>query len=350
MNLNIKHLLFFILTFSATLSTAQSKFSIQTIAFYNLENLFDTINHPDKLDELSPIMEIENKSYAYKDKLSKLANVLVQIGTQKNTTPPSVIGIAEVENKRVIEDLVNTPPLKQYGYNIIHYESPDQRGIDVALIYNPLIYKPIFNESLPANINKNGFKIDTRDILYTTGYLMDEKVHLLINHWPSRRGGVRKSGVLREQAAYRLKQIVNDIYLENSMAKVIIMGDFNDNPNNKSLKKILGTQKTKKQTLSKELFNPFEKMFKQGNHTLTYKSDLFLFDQIIINYSFVNQQNNYDTFKIYKAGIHNPNYMTLQTGKYKGSPKRSFSRGTYLGGYSDHYPVYIYLIKENKNR
>ncbi len=338
----------FFVVFIHGVSYAQKSYIIQTVAFYNLENLFDTINNPNKLDELSPMMEIKsNRKYIYQDKLSKLANVLLAIGKEKNKLPPSLIGIAEVENKKVIQDLIATKPLNNFNYGIVHFESPDQRGIDTALLYNKDVYKPLFNEALAANLYKDNLKIDTRDILHTTGYLLNEKVHVLVNHWPSRRGGVAKSNMLREKIAWRVKKIIDKIYTEEPNAKIIIMGDFNDNPNNSSFKKILETKIDKHKLEKEDLYNPFEKMFKRGCNTLTFKGDLFLFDQIIFNGNLITKTKNYKDFKFYKAGIYNPSYMTLQSGKYKGSPRRSFGNGTYLEGYSDHYPVYSYLLKEN---
>ncbi|NIJ44254.1 hypothetical protein FHR24_000693 [Wenyingzhuangia heitensis] len=328
---------------------SQKSYIVQTIAFYNLENLFDTIDNPNKMDELSPMMEIKsNRTFIYKDKLSKLSNILCEIGKEQNNLPPSLIGIVEVENRAVVEDLIATPPLSNYNYGIVHYESPDKRGIDTALLYNKDTYKPLYNEAIPANLYKEGYKVYTRDILWSTGYLLNDKIHVLVNHWPSRRGGAKKSSILRERVAKRVKDYVEKIQIEDSKAKIIIMGDFNDSPTDRSFKKVLNTKISKKKLKEQELYNPFEKMFKDGFNTLVYRGDLFLFDQIIFSESFITHKKDYSSFRFYKAGIYNPTYMTLQTGKYKGSPKRSFSGGTYLGGYSDHYPVYSYLLKENE--
>ena len=332
-----------------TTCNSQKTYQIQTVAFYNLENLFDTINDTSKKDELSPMMEIKsNRTFIYKDKLSKLAGVLSEIGSEKNHLPPALIGVVEVENRKVVEDLINTKPLSNYPYDIVHYDSPDQRGIDVALLFNKDIFKPIHSEAFNAKLYKDGFKVDTRDILLVTGYLGNEKVHVLVNHWPSRRGGAKKSSVLREHVAKRNLHIIKQLQKEDPTAKILSMGDFNDNPNNKSFKKVLKTKKSKKKTKKDELYNPFEKLYQKGFNTLTYRGDLFLFDQIFFTGNFLTDKKDFSEFRFYKAGIHNPSYMTLQKGKYKGSPKRSFAGGNYTGGYSDHYPVYIYLIKENK--
>ncbi|GGF61361.1 endonuclease/exonuclease/phosphatase family protein [Wenyingzhuangia marina] len=350
MLLKINQITLIILLLSCNILNAQKSYIVQTVAFYNLENLFDTINNPEKMDELSPMMEIKsNRKEIYLDKLSKLAHVLCDIGKEQNKLPPTIIGIAEVENKKVLEDLIATSPLSDYPYGIIHYDSPDQRGIDTALLYNKDIFKPIYSEAIPANLYNDNVKIHTRDILLVSGFLMNEKIHVLVNHWPSRRGGVKKSSILRERVAQKNLDIIAKIRKEEPNAKIIGMGDFNDNPNDKSFKKVLNTKASKNKLKPEDLYNPFEKMFKEGFNTLTYKSDLFLFDQIFFSDNFITLNKDYQQFKFYKAGIFNPSYMTLQKGQYKGSPKRSFSGSIYLGGYSDHYPVYCYLLKENKS-
>lgn len=350
MLLKINQITLILLLLSCHILNAQKSYIVQTVAFYNLENLFDTINDPEKMDELSPMMEIKsNRTKIYLDKLSKLAHVLCNIGKEQNKLPPTIIGIAEVENRKVLEDLIATPPLSNYNYGIIHYDSPDQRGIDTALLYNKDIFKPIHSEAIAANLYNDNVKIYTRDILLTSGFLMDEKIHILVNHWPSRRGGAQKSSILRERVAQKDLEIITKIRIEEPDAKIIGMGDFNDSPTDKSFKKVLNTKASKNKLKTGDLYNPFEEMFKEGFNTLTYKSELFLFDQIFFTDNFITLDKDYHQFRFYKAGIFNPSYMTLQKGKYKGSPKRSFSGSTYLGGYSDHYPVYCYLLKENNS-
>lgn len=350
MTLTYKILTTLLIFFCSCNLYSQKSYIVQTVAFYNLENLFDTINDPNKMDELSPMMEIKsNRKEIYLDKLSKLAHVLCDIGKEQNKLPPSIIGVAEVENRKVLEDLIATSPLSDYNYGIIHYDSPDQRGIDTALLYNKDIFTPTYSEAIPANLYKDNYKVYTRDILWIAGYLLNEKINILVNHWPSRRGGAKKSSILRERVAKRNLDIIAKIYEEEPHAKIIGMGDFNDSPTDKSFKKVLKTKDSKKKLKKGDLYNPFEKMFKEGFNTLTYRGDLFLFDQIYFSDNYINMDRDYSEFRFYKAGVFNPSYMTLQTGKYKGSPKRSFASGSYLGGYSDHYPVYSYLLKENNS-
>ncbi len=328
---------------------AQKKYKIRTVAFYNLENLFDTINNPDKNDELSPIMQLkEGKSKVYWDKIDKLSKVICKIGREKTKTSPVVLGVAEIENKHVLEDLVKTKYLKQSQYRSIHFDSPDKRGIDVALLYQPRYFKPIHFEAIHPNIYANNKKVYTRDILWVSGYLDDELIHILVNHWPSRRGGEAKSNPKREKAAYKVTQIMEKIRAGDENAKIIIMGDFNDDPMNTSFKHILKTKANKSTIKEGELYNPYENMFKKGLNTTAHRDNLSLFDQIMITSPLLNssKEKDFSSYKMFTSGIFNKRFLMQKNGRYKGYPFRSFSNGIYSGGYSDHYPVYLYLIKE----
>lgn len=326
------------------------KYDIRTLAFYNLENLFDTINNPNKNDEASPIMRLKtNKSKVYWDKIDKLGSVISQIGFDKAKTAPAIIGVCEIENKAVLEDLVKSKYLKKMNYEIIHYESPDKRGIDVALLYQKKYFKPINHESFTPNIFRDGFRVYTRDQLLVSGYLDDELIHVIVNHWPSRRGGEEKSSPLREKAAFQNVKIIEKVREKNARSKIFIMGDFNDNPTNSSLKKVLKTKGKKKKVKKRSIYNPYEKLFKDGNGTLTYRDNIYLFDQILISSSVLDKgKKDFSTYKMFKAKIFNKPFLIEKKGKFKGYPFRSFSYGNYTGGYSDHYPVYMYLIKEKK--
>ena len=240
----------FIVSFALSLGYAQhtqKQFKIRTVAFYNLENLFDTVNDTIKNDEASPIMEMKgDKEKVYRDKIDKLSHVISLIGQEKTKTSPSILGVAEVENKKVLEDLVASENLQKNKYEIIHFDSPDKRGIDVALLYQPRYFNPIHFEAFNPNIYLDNKKIYTRDILLVSGYLDDELIHVIVNHWPSRRGGERKTRPLREKAAYTVKQIIEKIKESDPNPKILIMGDFNDDPINASFKNVLKT-KTKKE-------------------------------------------------------------------------------------------------------
>lgn len=333
--------------------TAQDRskdYSIRTVAFYNLENLFDTINDPNTYDESSPILTLKaNKSKVYWDKINKLASVIAQIGADKANTAPSCIGLAEVENQEVLTDLIQSNYLQRYGYESIHYDSPDSRGIDVAFLYQKKHFNPIDHKPFTLLLFDQNKRVYTRDQLLVTGYLDDELIHFVVNHWPSRRGGEAKSRYLRERAAYLTKTIISPIQEQEPEAKIIVMGDFNDDPINSSFKSVLNTQASKNNLADDALYNPYEALFKKGYSTLGYRDQINLFDQIILSASLISQQKNErKSYFLYKATIFNKSFLTSQKGKYRGYPFRSFSNGGYTGGYSDHYPVYVFLIREKK--
>ncbi len=324
-----------------------TKYKIRTIAFYNVENLFDTINNPDTFDDdYTRKGKNHYTSKIYWDKIEKLSTVISQIGFDKTNTSPAIIGLAEVENRFVLQDLINAQKLKNKQYQIIHFDSPDVRGIDVALLYQEKYFTPISQEKFEVKLwETSGKRIYTRDILLVSGILDNELIHIIINHWPSRRGGQIKSNPKREKAAYITQQIINKIDLENDNAKIIVMGDFNDDPIDKSVK--IGLKASAElELIPNTLYNPMEKMYKNGLNTLGYRDGLNLFDQILMSDDCISLDKNYNSYKFYKAGIFNPNYIITPKGRYKGYPFRSFQYNNYTGGYSDHFPVYIYLIKE----
>tara|TARA_B110000093_G_scaffold80710_1_gene87542 strand:+ start:5349 stop:6398 length:1050 start_codon:yes stop_codon:yes gene_type:complete len=347
-----KKIMLFVLLITSTyaLCGQGKKYAIRTIAFYNLENLFDTINDPTINDEASPMMELKfNRSAVYWDKIEKLASTIAQIGLEKSKTSPAIIGVAEVENRSVLEDLVKSKHLLKNNYGIIHYDSPDKRGIDVALLYQKEYFNPVFHEVFNPNIYRGNKKVFTRDQLLVSGYLDDEFIHLIVNHWPSRSGGEAKSRPLREKAAYQNIKIIEKIKRKDMDAKIIIMGDFNDDPINSSFKKVLKPKNKKKNVGKNDLYNPYENMYRKGFNTLAYRDNLNLFDMILISSPLLDKgKKDFSTYKMYQAMIFNKRFLSDPKGKYKGYPFRSFSNGAYTGGYSDHYPVYMHLIKEKK--
>ena len=340
------------ITFAALVHAQKNevkKYKIRTVAFYNVENLFDTINDVSKNDEASPIMEMKgDRGKVYWDKIHKLATVIAQIGKEKSNTSPAIIGLAEVENRSVLEDLVTSEQLKSKRYEIIHYDSPDKRGIDVALLYQPRYFKPIHHESFNPNIYSDGRKVFTRDQLLVSGYLDDELIRLIVNHWPSRRGGEARSRPMREKAAYQNTKIIEMLKKTEDRPKVLIMGDFNDDPINSSFKNVLKTKAKRSHVKEGDLYNPYEKMFKKGYNTGGYRDNISMFDQILITSPLLDVANkDFSNYKMFKAAVFNKSFLTTSKGRYKGYPFRSFSYGSYTGGYSDHYPVYVYLIKEH---
>ena len=338
----------FIFRFFFCTSQNQEKKSyvINTIAFYNLENLFDTIDNPLKKDEYSPMLQMKtNKSKAYWSKIENMASVLLEIGKEKPGKTAPIIGICEIENSNVIEDILNTEYFKNQPYDYIHQESPDWRGIDVALIYNTTLFSPSDYKTYELKAwNEKGYRVKTRNQLLVSGYLDNELIYLIVNHWPSQRSGKDKTAYLRNLSAKLTLTILEEIHREEHNPKIIIMGDFNDNPIDVSIKKRLATKSDKKNLNQDDLYNPFENMFKKGMGTLGFRDNVNLFDQLILSSNLLI--NNYKEYQFYKAGIYNPTYLTTKKGRYKGYPFRSFSNNKFTGGFSDHYPVYIYLIRE----
>ncbi|OIQ40278.1 MAG: endonuclease [Bacteroidetes bacterium MedPE-SWsnd-G1] len=344
-----KHLFSLLFIISLCCFGQERQFKIRTLAFYNLENLFDTINNPAKNDEASPIMEMKaNKSKTYWDKIDNLGKVLSEIGVDKANNSPAIIGVVEIENDTVLKDLVNGPFLKDKNYKIIHYDSPDERGIDVGLLYQERYFKPTHHKNYELKIyTPDGERVFTRDQLLVSGYLDDEKIHVIVNHWPSKRGGTRSIPFREKAAALNLK-IMKEVREKEPNAKIITMGDFNDDPIESSFKKVLKTKKEKEDVKENDIYNPYENMYNSGLNTTGYRDNINLFDQILVSSQFVTTKNEFESYKLYQANIFNPKYLISKKGRYKGYPFRSFSYGTYTGGYSDHYPSYIYLLKEIK--
>ncbi len=362
-----KKLIFFITLFSILTVNAQKKYIIHTVAFYNFENLFDTINGSNNDEEWLKDGAQNWTARKYKKKLDNLARVLSEIGTGENpNNAPTLIGGCEIENRRVLEDLVKQPKLIGKDYGIVHFDSPDKRGIDVALLYQKKHFKPTSFINIPLYIYRNNAakitkkeveevtddiiepaldqRVYTRDQLLVTGFLDGEEVNIIVNHWPSRSGGEKKSSPFREAAGALNRKIMDSLIKINPNAKIITMGDLNDGSYNKSVKKEIGA-KLKKTELKepRDIYNPFEQMAKEGNASLFYRDAGDIFDQILVSEQFVKPE--YDSFRYWKAGIYNKSYLIQTTGRYAGYPLRNSLTEP---GFSDHFPVYIYLIKEMK--
>jgi hypothetical protein len=294
-------------------------------------------------------MELKsNRSKVYWDKIDKLGSVLSEIGKKDARNSPAIIGVVEIENDTVLNDLVKGKFLKKNRYKIIHYDSPDKRGIDVGLLYQERFFKPVNHQSFELLIyDPEGERVFTRDQLLVSGYLDGEMIHVIVNHWPSKRGGTR-SIPFREKAAALNVKIINQVRVNYPNAKIITMGDFNDDPMESGFKNILKTKMKKADVQENDIYNPFEDMYRRGLNTAGYRDNINLFDQILISSQLLTTDKDYSSYKIKKAGIYNPKFLISNKGRYKGYPFRSFSWGTYTGGYSDHYPVYMHLIREKK--
>jgi endonuclease/exonuclease/phosphatase family metal-dependent hydrolase len=306
--------------------------NLYTCAFYNLENLFDIYNDPKTLDDdfTAEGRKKWNKK-RYDKKVKKMSSVIAQIGKGESGYAPAIIGLAEVENRKVVEDLTNSDDLKRFKYDIVHFDSSDERGIEVALLFRRSVFELLHAETFTLFLTDDEGKRDfTRDVLLVKGNLKGELVHIVVNHWPSRRRGTGETENKRIKAAKLVTDITNKIYNETKKARIIVMGDFNDNPTNNSIKQYL---------VNDEFHNPFESIFSNGKGTLTYDDQWLLFDQIIITRNFLNDSNlAFDTAKIFDE-----HFLEEWKGKRKGSPFRTYIGKWHQGGYSDHFPVFITL-------
>ena len=332
-------------TFSGVLAQEAKTYKIRTVAFYNLENLFDTVN--DSLtfdDDRTPNGKDNWTIERYNHKIYNMSKVLSEIGNPDTQTSPDIIGLCELENRQVVEDLINHPHLREKDYGIIHYDSPDERGIDVALLYKKEAFLPTSFVSLRLLLtNENDYRDYTRDQLVVSGFLDGEEMHFIVNHWPSRSGGEARSKPNRIEAARLNKRIIDSISVLSPKAKIISMGDLNDDPIDDSLKKILKTKGKVADLENSDLYNPMEILYKKGIGSLAYRDRWNLFDQIYFTANIVQELP--DQYRFWKAGVYSPSYLIDKKGQYKGYPLRTYAGGNYIGGYSDHFPVYIHLIK-----
>lgn len=316
------------------MNSQENKTSTYTIAFYNLENLFDVFNDATKYDDdFLPRAEKRWTKKRYDRKIYKLGQVISKIGFDVAQKPPTIVGLAEVENKNVLRDLISSKDLESFNYDFIHYDSQDERGIDVALIYDKsaftIINSKTFSVYLEDDIGEQDY---TRDILLVSGILHSENIHCIVNHWPSRREGEIISNHKRVKAAQKVLEIIQGIKLSDPNAKILVMGDFNDNPSNDSVK-----------YLSQEgaLYNPMETMISYTRGTLNHNFKWNLFDQILFSTNFFETQPN--TLQFDEAHIFDQKFLTQYKGKFKGQPFRTFVGKKYKGGYSDHFPVFLQL-------
>tara|TARA_B100000768_G_scaffold181721_1_gene205984 strand:+ start:1588 stop:2631 length:1044 start_codon:yes stop_codon:yes gene_type:complete len=324
---------------------SKKKYLVNTIAFYNVENLFDTINDPKTWDDdRTPKGKDRWTSIIYEKKLKNIARVIADIGSDLTNSAPSIIGLCEIENKTVLNDLIKTKALENENYGIIHYDSPDERGIDVAMLFKKNRFSPVSSKTFPLYLSKKNGTIDyTRDHLLVSGNLDQDPIHFIINHWPSRSGGQMRSEPNRILAGKLNKKIIDSILMVNPKANIISMGDFNDNPSDRSIKPILNTVFKKTKIKKNQLYNPMEELFKKGYGSYRYKGKWDMIDQFFLSQNLVENSNG---LFFLKAAVFNKKYLINPSGKYEGYPFKSFAGGKFLNGYSDHFPIYLYLAKE----
>ena len=373
MNKTVFSFLFLLLS-AAVLSSftapqqGEKRYALYGVAFYNLENLFDTLHDAGKNDyEFLPDGRNKWGKMKYEAKLHNMSRVLSELCTDKLPAGPAVIGVSEIENRNVLEDLLKQPALQKRGWQIVHYDGPDRRGVECAFFYNPRLFTLESSMLVPYYYkDKNqpdvdlGFYVDehkqvhaytelkgdtthiTRGFLVMSGKLAGEKFHFIVNHWPSRAAGSEA----RERAGEQVYALKEALMQQDPGAKVVIMGDMNDDPANKSMTRSLQC-KHKKQDIKadNDLFNPWwDMLYKVGQGTLLYDGKWNLFDQIVFSGNLLGSDRK--TLKFYKNEVFMRDYLFQQEGRYKGNTLRTHAGGAWLNGYSDHLPTYIYLVKE----
>jgi len=301
-----------------------------TIAFYNLENLFDPLENDETLDkDFTPNGTYQWDDIKYRQKIQNLAITISKIGLTRCETPPVLIGICEVENESCLKDLVQSDALKEFDYGYVFHKSPDRRGIHVALLYQQKYFQIIDDKAISVNFEVQEKQESTRDIIHVNGLLLGEPIHLILNHWPSRTDGTDKTNHKRMSASNAVQGIIEEIKNDDQAAKIIIMGDFNDEPASQSLQAFA----------EKGFVNPMESFQKLKKGSVKFKGKWIMFDQILFNHA-LSDANwfDYQSTQIYVE----PN-LIQKSGRYRGSPKRTFVGNYYQGGYSDHFPVFIYF-------
>ncbi len=340
-------ILILLLPFSFCLHAQENRlFQAAVIAFYNVENLFDTIDDPMVRDEeFLPDGANRWNTERYLNKLDRLAQVIAGIGTDFTPDGPAIVGLAEIENRAVVEDLISQAGIKDRNYEIVHYDSPDRRGVDVGLIYQPKYFHLLHSKSYTLQLDgiPNFY---TRDQLVVSGLFDGELMHFIVGHWPSRRGGEKRSLPLRMEAAKLARHIVDSLLMTNPQAKIVVLGDMNDNPNNKSLIEGLRAKGSQKNLKEGELFNPMYALYKKGIGSNAWRDTWSLFDQLIISQEFLGE--DYSSYRFKTAKVYNKPELTQRSGRFKGYPWRTFVGTEHQGGYSDHFPSYILIIKEVK--
>ena len=320
-------------------SSGGRRVQVAGIAFYNFENLFDTIpNNPlGRDEEFTPGGSRQWDGRKYWLKVHNLAYAISQFKTKTTPYGPAIIGVSEIENASVMADVARQPELRDWNLQIVHHDSPDLRGVDVGLMYNPRYFKVenVTNHTLTA------LSFATRDQMCVVGQLLGQRIGVLVNHWPSRLGGQEQSEPNRIAAAELSKQIADSLWRVDPDMGVIVMGDLNDDPMNKSCAVILGGKREAKDAKPHGFFNPWWNILNRGIGTLAYASSWNLFDQIIISGNLVNTPE--DRWHFYEAKVLNFDFLKDTEGNRVGYPKRTYAAGSFLGGYSDHFPTEIFL-------
>jgi len=324
---------------------SQTKPEELSVLFYNVENLFDTNDDPlTDDDEFTPE---GSRHWTYTKLNKKILDLSKVILSSSDWQMPAIIALCEIENRKVLDQFVAFTPLKSHSYKIIHKESPDHRGIDVAMLYHPKHFYPLTYEYFPLR-NKNNTIKKTRELLYVSGILnKSDTLHFFVNHWPSRYGGLLETKPERKRAAHLLRQKVDELFENHHKPKILILGDFNDQPLDESLIIVLKAIKISGHISDKELYNLSFDWMQNGVGTLKYQSQWSVYDQIIVSGALLNSPSGFIA-KPENALIINQPFLLEEDEKFGGwKPKRTYYGYRYQGGFSDHLPVLLKL--ENAN-
>ncbi|MDR2928611.1 MAG: endonuclease/exonuclease/phosphatase family protein [Cytophagaceae bacterium] len=344
-NINLSIILCSLFLGYAHLSCSQQS-RVGIVAFYNIENLYDTIDNKDVSDtEFTPESPKKWNSQRYWERIDRTAEVISKFGHHENIPGAAIVGLSEIENSGVLNDLVKAKPIRHLDYHIVQFDSPDRRGVDVALLYQPRYFKVTTAKAVPLYVydNKTKERIFTRDQLVVSGIFDGEPMHFIVNHWPARRGSGPPNGWLRNEAAKLARSLVDSIAKAEPNAKVIVMGDLNDDPTDESIRLYMKARDDRNRLSDDQMFNTMGAYFRRGVGSLAYQDKWNLFDQIIITQSFLERKQT--GYRFHSARVFNDSFLTEQQGRYKGYPKRTYVGNEYKGGYSDHFPVYIVLAK-----
>lgn len=312
---------------------AQEKERRFSVAFYNVENLFDTLDDPAIDDEeFLPSGKNQWTGERYRRKLRQLSRVIDSLGGG-----PGILGLCEIENRAVLEDLVREGLLREKNYGIVHINSPDARGIDVALIYRKKNFTVTGSRAIPVRFEEDpGFR--TRDILMVKGKWDNQELFVFVNHWPSRRGGEEESRPKRMAAARSLRRVTDSLLKANPDVRFLIMGDFNDEPGDASISKELGAGSDPSE---KGVFNAMASLAAAGQGSHSYRETWNMLDQIMVSPGLRGGKGL--AWVPESAGVYRPFWMHDRYAKHPGAPYRTYAGPRFIGGFSDHYPVFGYL-------
>ena len=323
-------------------SSSQQNSDGSSILFYNVENLFDIKDNPKTDDEnFTPEGDMHWTNARLNDKLLKISKVII---SSSGWNVPDIIVLGEIENRYVLERLTEQPLLKQYSFKIIHKESPDHRGIDVGFLYNPEHFFPLEYNYISLKVNNK--TLDSREILYVAGILNEtDTIHIFGNHWPSRFSGLLETKSMRKEAALILRGKIDELNEKYVSPKIVVVGDFNDGPEDESILEYLRAEKVAEPITSNTLYNLFFELNQNEIGTLKYQSQWFIFDQIIVSGSLLIAKSGYST-KVENARIVSLQFLIEDDLKFGGKkPFRTYYGFSYNGGFSDHLPVILQLNK-----